>query len=112
MPRKRLRKKRRQLLALWEKGGRRCHWCGHDVFLDVAANHPRKATRDHVIALSLGGADHFNNMVCSCWSCNSAKGNLPLGMWVAPLKQSTRAKIAHTFFPNKTGTKKHGDCDE
>lgn len=41
-----------------------------------------KATIDHIIPLSRGGAHYPNNLVASCPSCNSQKHNKLLSEWV------------------------------
>lgn len=60
---------------------RRCFYCGklmiyenrHD---DDKYRHPRRATRDHVIPLSKGGANQAHNIVAACLGCNMAKGDM------------------------------------
>ena len=52
------------------RDGHACHYCGAkapDVALAV----------DHVVPVSLGGIDSPDNLVTSCTSCNSGKGNTP-----------------------------------
>lgn len=46
----------------------RCHWCGKELEYS-------EETLDHVIPLSRGGADRFENVVLSCKPCNSDRGN-------------------------------------
>ena len=43
-----------------------CHWCGN-----VMTN----PTLDHVIPLSKGGEDHWENVVAACGRCNQKKAN-------------------------------------
>ncbi len=40
---------------------------------------PEKLARDHVLALTLGGQNFWQNIVPSCTRCNTRKSNLPLG---------------------------------
>jgi 5-methylcytosine-specific restriction endonuclease McrA len=44
----------------------RCHWCKKKF---------KRLTQDHVIPLSKGGLHVKENVVPSCLSCNSARGN-------------------------------------
>ncbi|WP_386681890.1 HNH endonuclease [Loktanella sp. R86503] len=41
----------------------RCHYCGSTGSL----------TMDHVVPKSLGGSDHYSNLVAACRTCNSSK---------------------------------------
>ncbi len=45
-----------------------CQYCGVNV-------NKRSATLDHVIPQSRGGLSTWENSVCACGPCNSAKGN-------------------------------------
>lgn len=45
----------------------RCCYCGKKY-------RPRELTYDHVLPRSRGGRRTFENIVTSCWPCNSAKG--------------------------------------
>lgn len=46
----------------------RCAYCGRKI---------RKLTQDHVVPVSLGGSYTPSNIIPSCLSCNSSKGNKP-----------------------------------
>lgn len=46
-----------------------CHYCGKSI-------NPSKLTVDHKIPRSFGGPTITNNLVPSCKSCNSRKGNM------------------------------------
>jgi hypothetical protein len=46
-----------------------CHWCKRPW------TKKRKATHDHIIALSKGGQNSVANSVCACFECNTRKGN-------------------------------------
>lgn len=45
-----------------------CQYCSEPV-------NRKFATLDHVLPVSLGGKSTFENCVCACAKCNSAKGN-------------------------------------
>lgn len=53
-------------LPLFQRDGYICLYCG--------GKFPRwKLSRDHVTPLSLGGSDHWNNVVTACVRCNNHK---------------------------------------
>lgn len=56
--------------AVYERDKGQCRYCG-------------KATKavDHVMPLSRGGADSFENVVLCCHSCNVSKSNRTLDEW-------------------------------
>ena len=54
--------------ALFARDQHLCLYCGRDC--------PRpQLTRDHVVPLSKGGRDTWENVVSACFHCNSRKGN-------------------------------------
>lgn len=55
-----------------EMYGSRCVYC-----YDHA-----KLTVEHIVPLSRGGSNTFDNVVPSCQSCNSSKGAKPLLIWM------------------------------
>jgi 5-methylcytosine-specific restriction endonuclease McrA len=53
--------------ALFARDANLCLYCGNEF--------PRHAlTRDHVVPVSRGGRDVWENVVCACHVCNSRKG--------------------------------------
>jgi 5-methylcytosine-specific restriction endonuclease McrA len=54
--------------ALFARDAYLCLYCGHDF------NRPH-LTRDHVLPVSKGGRDVWENVVAACFQCNSRKGN-------------------------------------
>jgi 5-methylcytosine-specific restriction endonuclease McrA len=53
--------------ALFARDANLCLYCGDEF--------PRHAlTRDHVVPVSRGGRDVWENVVCACYLCNSRKG--------------------------------------
>ena len=67
---------RRQIAAL--QGGK-CCYCGVTLTWNTTKQPPRSdcATLEHIVPVSLGGADHENNLAVSCFSCNGRRGMIP-----------------------------------
>lgn len=62
--------KRRKWKTEERKTGRvQCHWCGRQ-FVSFA-----ETTADHVIPLSKGGSNGYDNIVLACNPCNTARSN-------------------------------------
>ena len=53
--------------ALFARDQHLCLYCGSEY-------HRQQLTRDHVMPLSQGGRDHWENVVAACFHCNSRKG--------------------------------------
>ena len=53
--------------ALFARDGSLCMYCGKEY-----GRH--SLTRDHVMPISKGGRDTWENVVCACFHCNSRKG--------------------------------------
>lgn len=54
--------------ALFARDSYLCLYCGHDFMRP-------HLTRDHVLPVSKGGRDVWENVVAACFNCNSRKGN-------------------------------------
>ena len=54
--------------APFARDGYLCLYCGHDF-------NRSHLTRDHVMPVSKGGRDIWENVVAACFHCNSRKGN-------------------------------------
>ncbi|MDR7133937.1 5-methylcytosine-specific restriction endonuclease McrA [Lysobacter niastensis] len=54
--------------ALFARDGYLCLYCGNEF-------HRPQLTRDHVMPVSKGGRDLWENVVAACFHCNSRKGN-------------------------------------
>lgn len=50
----------------------RCAYCGETR---------QRLTRDHFVPIALGGADHFTNVVPSCYRCNQYKSDQDPRVW-------------------------------
>lgn len=74
--------------SLFRRDSHLCLYCG-DKFA------PNDLTRDHVVPLSLGGRDNWENVVTACYRCNNLKGNKVLEEW------GGRKLIAIPYVPNK-----------
>jgi len=53
--------------SLFARDQHLCMYCGKSYARQLL-------TRDHVVPLSRGGRDTWENVVCACFSCNSRKG--------------------------------------
>lgn len=53
-----------------------CSYCGRK---------DAKMVADHVVPLSKGGSDNFDNLVCACESCNRNKSNMTVDKWIEKL---------------------------
>ncbi len=53
--------------ALFARDRSLCLYCGKEY-------HRHSLTRDHVVPISKGGKDVWENVVCACFNCNSRKG--------------------------------------
>ena len=71
----------------------RCQYCGrHSAELK-----PREAlTRDHLIPISRGGTNEWNNVVTACSTCNARKGNhLAAEIGMHPLHAPVEPHFVH-----------------
>ena len=62
--------------AIYDRDKGICYLCGNATFKEYE-NLPmnQRATVDHIIPLSKGGAHAFDNVRIACWRCNLVKGN-------------------------------------
>lgn len=61
--------------VLHERDGGRCQICRKAVDITLAWPHRKCATIDHIVPLSKGGADTYQNTQLAHLSCNSGKSN-------------------------------------
>jgi 5-methylcytosine-specific restriction endonuclease McrA len=77
------------------RDGHRCQFCGRgDIPLTV----------DHVIPLSRGGEDTWENLVCACVRCNNKKGDRTPEEAVMPLRRKPMRPNHVTFIRHFVGT--------
>lgn len=65
--------------ALRKLHGDQCCYCGVAMSFETAVGRkflPEKATIEHVIPLSVGGAHDWDNCRLACWQCNIRKNKL------------------------------------
>src|SRR5262249_18418407 len=73
--------------SVLERDGQACVYCGSD----------KKLEGDHVLALSRGGSNAFDNLVCACRACNLSKGIKTLEEWrVSLIPRRSKVKKALT----------------
>lgn len=67
----------------------RCFYCDRKVKED-GKNSDETFVVDRLTPKKRGGTDDFSNLVCSCQSCNTSKGNRTMKEYVAYLKEQGR----------------------
>ncbi len=72
------------------RDGYRCMYCGERFSIDML-------TLDHVVPVSRGGKDTWNNVVTACKQCNHKKGNLMLSESGLTLIQRPKRPTLPTF---------------
>lgn len=75
-------------LSLFRRDAYVCMYCG-DQFKQA------ELTRDHIIPMSRGGADSWENVVTACYRCNNHKGNRTPEEW------GKYKLLAIPYVPNK-----------
>jgi 5-methylcytosine-specific restriction endonuclease McrA len=72
-------------IKILERDKWRCQLCGIKTPERLRGKHlPNSPEIDHIIPLSQGGSHTQHNVQCVCRSCNSEKGNRPLGQLLLP----------------------------
>ncbi len=85
----------REKEALYKEQGGKCNGCGRKVAkVDLEV--------DHIIPLSKGGSDRFNNLQLLCSRCNSSKGDGTMAQLRKRLRQQGVVKSS----PRKTAATK------
>jgi 5-methylcytosine-specific restriction endonuclease McrA len=74
--------------ALFRRDGHLCLYCGEQF------KHA-ELTRDHIVPMSRGGSDNWENVVTACFRCNNQKGNQTPEEW------GGRKLLAVPYVPNK-----------
>lgn len=86
--------------ALRDIHGDKCCYCGkNQVFNYDGKYHPDKATLEHVLPLSRGGAHTFDNCRLACYSCNLQKNNKTVEEWDALKAAAQTQQAALTATP-------------
>lgn len=63
------------ILHLVRRDGPECCWCGVVTDPELPEKHPLRATVEHVIPTSRGGATSYRNFRVACRKCNTVRGN-------------------------------------
>ena len=78
---------------LFARDDYRCQFCGRTQ-ADLKAR--ECLTRDHLVPLSRGGSNAWNNVLTACSSCNTRKGNLlPEEVGMHPLRAPHEPHFVH-----------------
>lgn len=68
---------------VFKRDGWRCQLCGCRTLKSKrGSSHPRAPELDHILPLSRGGSHTWENVQCSCRSCNIAKSDEPMGQLI------------------------------
>lgn len=99
MPRKRA--------FLWEKHGRKCHWCGSPTRL-VQEDSWDRATTDHIMPRYKGGTNDESNLVSACNRCNNRRNHedmcgLSEGSLLGKYKAATQTNPQRKVLRHATG---------
>ena len=77
------------------RDGHRCQYCGRpDLSLTV----------DHIVPVSRGGEDTWENLVCACVACNNKKGDRTPDGARMPLRRKPMRPNHVTFIRHFVGT--------
>lgn len=71
---------------LREMHGDLCGYCGVEMSFEIltgGARNPRRATIEHILPLTRGGAHTLANTILCCWDCNARKKNRTVEEWDA-----------------------------
>jgi hypothetical protein len=74
---------RSELFALWNKSSGVCGICGNPVA-------PEKAAIDHIMPISRGGSNDFDNLQIAHVGCNNLKGNMTQGEYQEQRQRHTQ----------------------
>src|SRR2546423_6749353 len=78
---------------LFARDNYRCQFCGRS---QQELRHRECLTRDHLVPLSRGGTNGWNNVLTACSSCNTRKGNLlPEEAGMHPLRPPVAPHFVH-----------------
>jgi 5-methylcytosine-specific restriction endonuclease McrA len=78
---------------LFARDNYRCQFCGRH---QIALRHRECLTRDHLVPLSRGGSNAWNNVLTACSTCNTRKGNLlPKEVGMHPLRAPFEPHFVH-----------------
>ena len=73
--------RREKRLAIYLRDGMACAWCGMGIEDEI------KLTLDHLIPHIHGGSNEATNLVTSCLTCNSSRGDRPIGEFADAVAQ-------------------------
>jgi 5-methylcytosine-specific restriction endonuclease McrA len=78
-----------ELLEIVSAQGGRCLYC------DAEFSASRMWSKDHIVPLTLGGTEFAWNLVASCRSCNSRRGNIPFFTYCRLLSLRDYKRMVH-----------------
>ena len=78
-----MKRQANQRERLLEESARTCIYCGHPLTLETMEV-------DHIVPLSQGGSNGFENKVCACPQCNAEKADKSVAEFVDGMSQRRR----------------------
>jgi len=96
-------KQKVRLPILAEAQNWRCCYCG--VKCDIGRGDWNAATREHAQAKAHGGVDCWENEVMACKLCNTGRGLMPYGQYIAKVAEIGRWKAFR--WSEKSRKRKH-----
>ena len=70
-----------------------CFYCQVEISIDLAQDHPRRATIYHKNPRARGGPNTMDNVVASCFQCNNTKGHLTAEEFKADIEPITMGRV-------------------
>lgn len=74
-------------LAVIERDGWRCVYCGHVHSIDRLH---ASLTMDHIVPRKRSGITHAANLVAACRNCNNARGSISMIAWLNRIVRAGR----------------------
>lgn len=76
-----------------------CAYCEREIFNGLSAPSKRVLkTKDHIIPISKGGKNYFENKVDCCYQCNSIKSNLSLTEFIKVVSSLSKQEVGGNYY--------------
>ena len=98
-----MKRQANQRERLLEEAARACIYCGHQLT-------EGEMEVDHIVPLSRGGSNEYENKVCACPSCNAAKADHTLAEFVSGMRprqyRAYRNRLESLYMQDKLSMEK------